>query len=310
MLEVVDWGHEHLAEAAELVAGRCRNLREQVPLVPPRYERPEAVLPLLEPLAGSPGVVAIHDGRLTGFLTRLVVEDFMGRRSAYSPEWANGACGDESPWIYEDMYQHLSARWLADECYQHVVTVLANDVDGLFTWHWLGFGCLIVDAVRGLEPVAGEAAAVEIRRAGPTDVAQVNALGRALEAHMLAAPAFWVEEASDAAQNLQDPSYAFWLAHGDAQVLAGIGLAADLDGCDVLRDEGTIGIVSAYTHEQARGRGVATALLNKSLAWAQAENYQRCAVDFQTANLLGSRFWMRYFEPVCYSLSRCIDERV
>jgi GNAT superfamily N-acetyltransferase len=310
-LEIVDWHEEHLAEAAGLVAQRCRDLRQHVSLIPGRYERTEVIVPLLEGLVHRPGAVAILDGRLTGFLTGFILEEFMGRRSAYSPEWANGACGDESGRIHLEMYRHLSARWLAEGCAQHVVTMLAHDQAGAAAWQWLGFGLIVVDAVRGLEPVDGEAAAVEIRRAGPADLAEVNALGRALEAHMLAAPAFWVEPASDAAERLGDPSHAFWLAYQDGQVVAGIGLEPELwDGCDVVRDEGTIVIVSAHTCEHARGRGVATALLNRSLEWAQAENYERCAVDFQTANLEATRFWMRYFEPVCYSMSRCIDERV
>jgi GNAT superfamily N-acetyltransferase len=310
-LEIVDWRDEHLVEAANLVAQRCCDLRQRVPLVPARYERPEVILPFLEELVGQPGVVAFQDGRLMGFLTGFVIPEFMGRRSAYSPEWANGAHGNESGRIYQEMYRHLSARWLAEGCAQHVVTVLADDQAGVAAWQWLGFGFVVVDAVRGLEPVDGEAAAVEIRRAGLGDAAEVNALRRALEAHMLAAPAFWVESPPDAAERLGDPAHAFWLAYEDEQVAAGIGLEPDLwDGCDVVQDERTIIIVSAHTYEHARGRGVGTALLNRSLEWARAENYQRCAVDFQTANLEATRFWMRYFEPVCYSLSRCVDERV
>jgi hypothetical protein len=159
-VEILDWRDEHLVGAADLVARRCRDLRHHVPLVPARYERPEVILSLLEGQAHLPGVVAIQDGRLMGFLTGFIIEEFMGRKSAYSPEWANGACGDESGRLYLEMYRHLSARWRAEGCAQHVVTMLAHDQAGVAAWQWLGFGFIVVDAVRGLEPVDGEAAAV------------------------------------------------------------------------------------------------------------------------------------------------------
>ncbi|MEA3341175.1 MAG: hypothetical protein U9R15_14525 [Chloroflexota bacterium] len=47
--------------------------------------------------------------------------------------------------------------------------------------------------------------------------------------------------------------------------------------------------------EGACGKGIATALLDRSLEWARVEGYWRCAVDF---------------EPVSYALVRQIDERI
>jgi hypothetical protein len=51
-------------------------------------------------------------------------------------------------------------------------------------------------------------------------------------------------------------------------------------------------------------------LLNGSLEWARAEGYERCAVDFEPMNSLAARFWPKYFQPVCYSLMRKVDERI
>ncbi len=49
--------------------------------------------------------------------------------------------------------------------------------------------------------------------------------------------------------------------------------------CVIIRDEGTTSIVRAFTREGAGGKGIATALLDRSLEWARAEGYERCAVD-------------------------------
>ena len=80
--------------------------------------------------------------------------------------------------------------------------------------------------------------------------------------------------------------------------------------CLVIQDEKTISITSAFTSEAARGAGIATALLNRSLEWARTEGYERCAVDFEPMNSLAARFWPKYFRPVCYSLMRKVDERI
>jgi GNAT superfamily N-acetyltransferase len=80
--------------------------------------------------------------------------------------------------------------------------------------------------------------------------------------------------------------------------------------CTIMRDEGTMSIVSAFTRPTARGHGVGAALLERGLAAARAAGYVRCAVDFESANIEGARFWMRYFQPICYSVVRVIDPRM
>ncbi len=84
---------------------------------------------------------------------------------------------------------------------------------------------------------------------------------------------------------------------------------ANPEACTIIQDEKTASITMAFTKEGARGNGSATALLNRSLEWVRSRGYERCAVDFETMNVLAARFWPRWFEPVCYSLTRYVDER-
>jgi hypothetical protein len=35
-----------------------------------------------------------------------------------------------------------------------------------------------------------------------------------------------------------------------------------------------------------------------------AQGYTACSVDFESLNPEAAVFWMRYFEPVCYSVLR------
>ena len=315
-LEIVPLRAEHLEDAAALVTARYRVLRECAPSLPPRYEDAGSLLPPLRDLAGqAPGVVAMRDGRLVGFILGMVLSEFRGKRGAYSPEWANAAQAEDSRETYREMYARLSARWVANGCFVHLATLLTHDRQAIDAWHWLGFGLAAVDAIRDLTPVQGTIADVEIRRAGLEDIEQAMTLSHALWQHLAAAPIFLrsIEKQGRAfhEQWLANSDNALWLAYHRGEAVACMGLEpSSPDACYVIRDEKTISITSAFTTESERNKGMGTALLNHSLAWARSVGYQRCAVDFEPQNIPAVRFWLRHFQPVCYSQIRHVDERV
>ena len=91
-LDIVPLQEKHLKDAAALACARYATLRDLVPALPSRYGDPNAILSLLRDLAGqAPGVAAIRGGRLAGFLLGFVIPAFRGKRSVFSPEWANAA---------------------------------------------------------------------------------------------------------------------------------------------------------------------------------------------------------------------------
>jgi len=315
LIEVVPLGEKHLEDAAVLAGGRYEALREQVSSLPPRYAEVTTLLPLLCDIAGAgPGVAAIRAGRLVGFVAGWLIPSFRGKRSVFSPEWANAAELEDSQRIYEEMYTHLSASWVADGYFTHLVGLLANDCGGIDGWHRLGFGMIAADAVRDLQLAHGCYTDVDIRRACQPDLVQVMMLNEALCQHLAAAPTFLVDPENRGRdfyqQWLQNPDQALWLAYQGAEPVAYIGLGpASDDASTIIRDDKTTSVSGAFTREEARGRGIATALLTRSLEWARAAGYERCAVDFEPMNPLAARFWLRHFEPVCYTLVRHIDER-
>jgi GNAT superfamily N-acetyltransferase len=310
-LEIAAPREEHLEAAATLVSASYQALRGQIPVLPARYQEEDAVLDLLRDLYNeADGVVAVQDGLLVGFLMSLVIPDFMGKRSAYSPVWANAAAPGQSRRIYEEMYTRISERWVKDGCLTHLVSLMAHDRQALEAWNWLGFGLVNVDGVRPLTPLASDQAKVDVRQAGLQDAEILSELGRALERHEASAPTFWIHKLDDFGEKLRQPGNAAWLAVEGGQVLGFLALEPGDDcECALLRDAKTVNISGAYTLEAARCKGAATSLLEQALAWARAQGYQRCAVDFESMNTLARRFWMRWFEPVSYSLVRSIDER-
>jgi hypothetical protein len=49
-------------------------------------------------------------------------------------------------------------------------------------------------------------------------------------------------------------------------------------------------------------------MLDAALRDYAARDFRRCSVDFESFNPEAAAFWLRYFEPVCYSVLR-VPER-
>jgi GNAT superfamily N-acetyltransferase len=315
-IEITLLRDEHLKDAAALVASRYRAEREHEPSLPSRYEDARSALQPLRNLAGrAPGVAAIRGGRLAGFLLGQALPMFKGKRSVYSPEWAHAAEAEECRRIYQAMYARLSSSWLANGCFTHLITLLAHDQEAIDAWFWMGFGLTAVDAVRDLSPVEKSTIRVDIRRAGLEDVDRVMALTNGLQQHLAAAPIFlvFVEQEGRPYHEgwLANSANALFLATRHDEAVAYMRLEpSNPSAAHVIRDEKTVRISGAFTEAGARNSGIGTALLAHSLGWALSVGYERCAVDFEPQNIPGARFWLRYFEPVCYSLIRHVDERI
>lgn len=311
-LQIRTLNESHFDEAAGLVCARYRALRRQEPLLPEHYEREAEFLPKLKELAGSaPGVAAMRSGRLAGFMIGTLVPRFLGVLAAYSPEWANAAELQDRRQVYEEMYGSLSRVWVERGCFTHAFTLFANDRAGLEALQWLAFGHGNVDGIRTLDSLDKGRSDVEIRRADESDQAIVDTLLRKLERHIAAAPVFWPHKLGPALEWLRDPLNAMFLAERGGQALGCLGIGpANREACTIIGDEGTASIVSAYTQEDRRGCGVATALLEQALSWAREQGYARCTVDFEAMNYLARRFWLRWFRPVYYSLVRSINPQL
>ncbi len=146
----------HLPAAADLFCAAYRRLRAAVPTLPGHLSDPACVRPLLENLlARSAGVAAFEGERFIGYLGWWQVEHFRDtpRKAAYCPEWAHAALPGQAARIYQALYRAAAADWLAAGCDAHAITLLAQNREVEQAWFWNGFGLLVVDAVRSLEPV-------------------------------------------------------------------------------------------------------------------------------------------------------------
>jgi hypothetical protein len=64
-----------------------------------------------------------------------------------------------------------------------------------------------------------------------------------------------------------------------------------------------------YVRPDQCGSGLGPALLDAALADFAARRLVRCTVDFESFNPAAAAFWLRYFQPACFSLVR-VPERI
>jgi len=316
-IEIVPFQRDHLQDAAVLVANRYRAERGINRSLPSQFEDADAVLPLLKDYAnGQAGIAAILEKRLIGFLIGLFIT-VRQVKTAYVPDWGHAVDSESSQKIYRAMYANLARRWVADGYLAHAVTLLTHEREAMDTWFSLGFGMVGVDSVRDVIPIEGGMAEVEIRRAGLEDIDVVLTLRVALKRHLAEAPIFiplTTQRGREFYEKwLLDSANALWLAYRDKDAVAFIELmpSSQLGVVMPVFSKTTVTITGAFTKEDLRQRGIGTTLLNHSLEWARSVGYKNCAVDFESANTIGSSFWHgNGFKSVCYSLVRHIDERI
>ncbi len=312
---------KHLDEAADLAASRYRNLVNRAPLLPPVYTDPAQIYPILANLqVESGGVVSLHQGKLDGYLCAWKLPGFRGRKAAFSPELANGAAPDGGRHILEEMYTSIAADWLSDGIATHLISILAGEEIEWETWNWLGFGMIAVDGVRRIEPLnpapvershRESGSSFEIRRAVTDDANVILALDTALDRYLEDSPTFLNQGSDHAIEEVQSwlasSENAFWIADQGGTPVSFLGMGpASRDACMIIVDSGTTSILGAFTVEGFRSQGIAASLLEQGLSWAREHGYTRCAVDFEPQNPLGRRFWLRYFQPVSFTLNRVV----
>jgi len=307
--KITPFDDRYLEDAARLVAKRYQAFREQVACLPDQYADPHQLSPIIQKISkDNPGGAALQNGQLVGFLTAWRLSSFQGKPAVFSPELAHTALEPDCQRIYDEMYTHLAAEWTTSGYRTHLVSLLANDHAGLAAWHRLGFGMIAADAIRTLDPVPETSMQGSICRAGTADAETILNLDTALDLHLISSPSFLEHESHTLEEVrgwLENPKQAFWIAWDGDNPLAYICFGpASQDASQVIVDEKTTSILAAYTVESARQLGIATTLLNQGLVWAKEQGYLRCAVDFEPTNPLGRRFWLRYFQPVSYSVCR------
>jgi putative acetyltransferase len=167
--------------------------------------------------------------------------------------------------------------------------------------------------------VPGEVASAELRRAGPEDLDTVARLAFALHRHHSAPPMYLPylpETEFDVRRHhenlLADPAAVHWLAYRDGRVLGMHCLQPPPAFISpMLIPEASTYLLQGYTDPEARGIGLGSTLLSRSMVWAREHGHAHCLLHFLPSNRLAVRFWLgRGFRSLERRLHRQIDPRV
>jgi GNAT superfamily N-acetyltransferase len=263
-----------------------------------------------------PGVAALEDGRLVGFVMSLLVSN-RGERLAYVPDFGHGATVGREYSLYRLMYAEIADRWLANGCFFHGITLYPHEEAAREAWFSLGFGLVVMDALRAVEPVTpmapAAASGIAVRRAGLEEIDLIAALERGLGRHLSAAPAYLPMiqgRRSELEGWLEDPKHVLWLAFRKDEAVGYMRFEPSEGLALPTAAQTTVSITGAFTHKDVRGSGIGSSLLQTGLKWAGRVGYTHCSVDFETANLSGSSFWLKHFRPVTHSVVRRVSPQL
>lgn len=308
---VVTFGPDHVQSAADLVLARLAHARSLAPALPDELAAPDVLAGVLADAQSSGlGIAAIRGGEVVGLMAGYLLEDQNEQPSVICPEWANGAGIEGDQDLYEDLYRAASQVWAAGGAGAHMVMTQAAQACEGDALEWLGFGRMVVDAVRDLGPVAGRPM-VSIRHATPDDVEGVARLYEAMSDDLRMAPvfnsAYDEPDPAEIALALTEECRALLIAEcsGEPAGFVTVGPVGP-DACTVVRGVGTAGISALYTCPEWRRRGIASALLDEAASWCAASCYARLSVYFEPMNIASRRFWLKHFTPVCQGYARTI----
>lgn len=237
---------------------------------------------------------------------------FREKRSIYIPEWGHAAITDDQKSIYQIMYEKAASRWVKNGYFKHLISFFSGDKEVKDTFSWFGFGMTTVDAARDVESIETDDVGIQIVEADVDDAETIHKLRVDMDRYTASSPIFLpYEEKPDVdyyEKYLQEDSTKCWFAVDGDEPISYILLGKSSDGAYVIQDENSININGAFTKDGYRRRGIGTKLLSKAVQWAEEKGYQRITVDFEPENILGRNFWLKYFQPVCYSMVRNVDE--
>ncbi len=316
-MQIIDLQPQHLQAAASMAAADHARERAHVTALPSRTAH--FYLPRLQQLLSLyPGAAAIDaEGKLSGFIIGRKVPSFRSSQwGVHVPEWANAANADDRFTLIRQLYQHIAVKWVVNGCFSHAITLYAHDEMAQHTWYRTAFGMICGDGVRELELVAGPAATdIEIRQASVEDIDLFLPLVHEHQRYYPTSPLFMpllsLDDREHFADWLSKPDHNFWLAIDQGEPVGYFESTPSHPGAsDIIVDPGTCSICGAFVRPGTRKQGIGTALLARVVQWAQENGYKRCAVDYETHNLYGSRFWEKHFHPVAVSVMRHVDERV
>jgi len=321
MIQIKPFQKSHVEEAANIFIQNYKILQKEYKELPSKYEDRNIIIPMLEDIIiSNPSAVAIENGRVIGYMTGFAnIKEFKGSAmGVYIPEWGHSSLPIENrEEIYYELYRSISNEWVSNKNYAHCITYYANDELLKDIFYQLSFGLLVIDGVMPLhKSEVSDMDGIVVREAIEKDISGIKELDQNINKHLNKAPIFLYntceEQSDEEVKNefINDEVKTF-VAEKQGEILSCIrGMIHKSPNARILQDQGTLGINFGYTKPNIRGFGLAAKVLAELINWGIDNDMKRCAVDFESQNREGARFWLKHFKPICYSAIRKVDDRV
>ena len=312
-IEILPFSESYDEQVTALFVKKYQQQRIVIPLLPELMEDREVIKTMLadsfDPMTGR---VAVENGRVLGYLCWFIVDHFRAtsRRGAYVPEWGHACIETNKTRLYQMLYRAAGNLWAEAGCQVHAITLLAQDRSAEKAWYWNGFGLTVVDAIRPMQSLEiPPLTQITIRKASTADAKALAQLDNEHREHYTQSPIFMAprtgKDINENIEFLSQPKNSVWLAESDNQLVGFIRFDGyNFDTATILESEEGVTITGAYVRPTYRGQKVAVALLDSALRDYQSIGLKYCATNFESFNPEAVSFWMRYFEPVCFSVIR------
>ncbi len=313
-MQVVSFTENLLDQAAELVIINCKYERKFSPLLPIRDI--DEIRKALQPMIDNPGVAIVKAGTLQAFMVTGHRFPWKGQRAVIVPEFCHAARPDDLDrnQLYQLLYMNLAQKWVDGGNSLHVIGHLAHDELLKKTVFQLGFGAILAERLRNFSDITvGNDQPI----GQSDDVNRLVDIQLAHNSYYPHSPIFIIKStdretiASNLREHIANGDVIFTYSEGDkvkGYMIA--GKSADNAEGFLLQNTNTAQVKSAFVMPDIRGKGIGTALLQRSIQWSRDQGYDRIFVEHETANFYGVHFWRKNFSPYLYYSMRYVDNTV
>jgi len=311
-MNITDFSHDHITEAAALALFSYEEERRQAPALPP-----VETIPDLSGFADSNlSVAAFENGTMIGFLCFYAPWDHAfttTARGTFSPIHAHGTVNRHSEMIYKRLYQAAAEKLIRMKVSSHAIGLYAHDAQAINAFFTYGFGLRCIDAIRPMEMInCAPCDGYVFHELAPDEKDKLLPLKNMLISHLGDSPTFMRFPAMDKTglekiHNRRKPRY--FCAFQNDETIAFLEVMDNGENF-TCSDKSMKNICGAFCLPEHRGKGVYQNLLNLTISTLKGEGYTRLGVDFESFNPTAYGFWLKYFTAYTYGVVRRIDERI
>jgi len=312
-VSVEPFSKAHLSEAWFLWKAQYEKELSIVNSLPHTWKsnRKEIEIFLEKRVKSDHAIVVKHENKIIGYML-FDTFPFHGETTAFCPIVGHASTKVCRRQIYERLYQVLSKKLVANRILSHAITYFAHDEVLKETVFGLGFGLIVIDAFRRLDTFSSGKSDVNIVQADAHHhIEAVEALGKESLRYYLEAPLFLNREkqSRDFYSNLFGEESAIFLAFKNDEPVGFMQIRKSKESDPIILSDlktALIDQVGAYIKPACRHQGIGRALLLNCVQWCKHHDVSRIHVDFESANLSGRPFWLKYFTAAMHSARRAV----